>query len=123
VCCAPSSDTSRIVGLFVTYAWLTNLVNRTTFTVSNGSLSVRHDPLPWPGARDVRAADIEQLHVVERRGSKGSVTYELRLLQRGGRPVRLADAIAERAEAELLERLIEDHLGIEDRPVVDDRVV
>jgi hypothetical protein len=106
-----------VIGLLPTYAALSGLLNRTEITVDRDTLSVRHGPLPTPGTRELPAVAVRQLFVVEQRGNKGGVWYELRVVVAQGPVVALARGLTNPQQALYLERAIEDHLGIEDRPV------
>lgn len=105
-------------GLFLTYYWLALVVNKTTYSVSNGVLRVAHGPMPWWRNRELLASEIKQLFVEERRGQKGGATYELWVLRETGGPLALARGLATYAQAELIEKEIETVLGIEDRAVI-----
>ncbi len=102
------------------YLSLANLINATTITASVNALHIRHGPLPWPGGG--RVEHISQLFVKERvhaGGRKGgrSYSYELHALLVGDKRRRLVGGLRRAEEASWLERVIEAHLGIPDRPV------
>ena len=69
------------------YATLSFLVNRTRFTLAEGTLTVRHRPLPWPG-RAVSVQDVVALEIVSRTGwESDAVSWVLQALGRDGPPV------------------------------------
>ncbi|MFZ5446598.1 MAG: hypothetical protein ACOZQL_41810 [Myxococcota bacterium] len=114
-----------LIGLAVPHVWvgvglgyyvLTLLFNSTTVRLGEGTLSVRHGPLWWPGKRDFPAREIQQLFVVEKRGSKGSRSYEVCALLRDSRRVTLVKADDEQ-KARFLEVKLEQSLGIVDQRV------
>lgn len=109
------------VGAGLTYYTICGFVNRTAIAVSSGSLAVRHGPLPWPGGRDLSTADLKQLYCQQRirRGQRGStwISYDLNALLSDGKKVKLVSGLDEPEMALFLEAKIEEHLGIEDRPV------
>ncbi len=109
------------VGLGLTYSTLAGLVNRTFIGVADGSLSIRHAPLPWFGNRSIPVEHLRQLYVRDRvsRGQSGNSTTRWELLAETGddRTLELVTGLPDRDQAEYLEWAIEEHLGIEDEPV------
>jgi hypothetical protein len=109
------------LGVALTYGTLAMYLNRTVLEVAQGRLTVRHGPLPWPGRRDLDAGDLEQLYCDEtasrgRRGS-GSYSYNVWAVLKDGQRVKLLDTLPNREQALFVEQMVEDYLGIEDRPV------
>lgn len=51
-------------GISLVYGVATAWLNRTVIVVTRTTISVRHDPLPWPGNKVISTAGIRQLHVV-----------------------------------------------------------
>jgi hypothetical protein len=111
------------VGLGIAYLCLAMLVNRTTIEIGLDHLRVRHGPLPWPKQRDLRATDVVQLHCrerIHRSKSTTSYTYELHADVRGlsgDERLSLLTGLDSKEHARELEKLIEKHLGIRDKPV------
>ena len=101
-------------GLIVTYCTLAQWLNKTTVSINHNVLSVRHGPLPWPGARDLVAADVRQLTSITTRGSKGRVFYGVRATLDTGRTVDVVTGLANLEQAKTIERLVEAHLHIVD---------
>jgi hypothetical protein len=100
------------IGAYLTYWTLCALVNRTRITVARGVLSVRHLPLPWPGGGTCVAREIDDLYCEERRGRRGTIFYDLCARFRSGRTGRLLMGLATREEVLVVERLLEERLGI-----------
>jgi hypothetical protein len=108
-----------VAGVAVTYGALAGLLNRTYIHVAHGVVDICHGPLPWSGRQRIDVAELSQLFVerVVRRGKHGpTVHYELGAVVRDCRRTLLKD-LPSHEQGEALERLIEDHLGIADRPV------
>ena len=112
------------VGVGLAYFTLCGFVNRTVVEVDRGhTLTVRHGPLPWPGAATLDVAEIAQLFVgeVRRRGRGGTETptFALSALTRDGRRVTLLKVAGFAAEEALyFEQELERRLRIRDEPVV-----
>ena len=119
------------------YDALARLINRTTFTVTRGTLGVRNGPLPWRGNQRLPTAAIDQLYVRQhvrkewRRKRSGLltvgrssrlhrvevITYQVWLLRKDGHKRRLLGRLASVEQAMVVEQRIEEWLGIEDRAV------
>ncbi len=104
-------------GVFITYFVLVILLNRTTLQAGRGEITVRHGPLPWPGNRTLSTHDLAQLFCVERRGSKGRISYDVMARLQSGREVKLVTGLMEERQARYLEQEVEKHLRIENQPV------
>lgn len=107
-------------GVFITYLTIAGFVNRTTFRVERGHLSVRHGPLPWRGNLDVPTESLEQLFCTEQvsRGRNGTtIRYSVEAVLKDGKHLKLATALDAREQALYIEQAIEKHLGIADRRV------
>jgi hypothetical protein len=109
--------------LLILYSFLMNLLNHTTIQASRrDGLQVRHGPVPTliPSPR-LEMRDIRQLYAKERqRRHKGHVsyTYELHVLLHDDTSRKLAEIGLKNAEQVLfLERTLEEHLGVKDRPI------
>lgn len=103
-------------GVVLAYVSVAQLLNRTTVRLEHGLLSISHAPLWWPGRRVLDARELAQLFVVEQRGGRGRIRYQLGALLRDGK--RLALLTVDSAEqAHFLERRLEQALGIVDQPV------
>lgn len=112
------------VGLGLAYFTLCGFVNRTVVEVERGhTLTVRHGPLPWPGATSLDVGEIAQLFVGAslRRGRGGTEApaFSLAAMTRDGRRVTLLKVAGLSVEEALyLEQELERRLRIRDEPVV-----
>jgi hypothetical protein len=117
---AAAGTLHALVGLVVLYVTAAFLANRTVVEVKSGHLSVRHEPLPWPGARDLDADEVEQFFTVERvQANKNGVsrTYEVHFRDRRGKVETLLKGMPERDQALFTEQSLESFLRIKDVPV------
>jgi hypothetical protein len=103
--------------------WLsTQLFNSTRISVDSTVLRVAHGPIPWPGNKQVRVEDFEQLYVGWEmyKGSKTgrvSYTFRLRARLRDGKDESLVGGPLDLARAKALEAVLEKQLGIVNVPV------
>lgn len=107
-------------GVFITYMTIAGFVNRTTFIVHRGLLSVRHGPLPWRGNLDVPTDGLAQLFCTEKisRGKNGTtVRYDVEAVLKDGRHLPIVRGLDDRDQALYIEQTLEKHLGIADRRV------
>lgn len=105
------------VGVGLAYYSVAMLFNSTTVNFANGTLQVTHGPIPWWGKRRLPVRDLSQLFVVEKRGNKGRVTFELCGLLADGKSVSILRGLSDEIQARFLEVRLEQVLGIVDRPV------
>jgi len=108
------------VGVGLTYYTLATLLNKTQLQVAGGVLSVTHGPVPWKGNVQLAASDIEQVFCTEKltsSESQESRTYRVNAMLVSGRKVELMSDLTEADQALYIEQILEDHLGIVDRPV------
>lgn len=109
------------VGLGLTWYTLAGLLNRTRIEVEQGTLRIRHFPLPWPGNRELSVGDLSQLFCdesVHRNKNSTTYTYNLNaMLRSGGRKLKLIGRLEKPELALYLEQKLESHLGIRDVPV------
>jgi hypothetical protein len=111
------SSMHLVAGLAVTYLTAALAVNHTQLRVDRDGLSVSHGPLPWWGGRQLSRSEIEQIYVIEDRGSKGGRTYSVHARIAPGHPVRLVHGLPTAARARFLEDWLEKKLGLADAPV------
>jgi hypothetical protein len=107
-----------VVGIVLLYVGLTGLLNRTVIEIDRGTLTVRHGPIPAWGNRDIPVHELKQLFTLEKRGGKGGRSYELLAVAHTGPTITLAKGMTDPQQALYLERLIEEHLEIEDQAVL-----
>lgn len=107
------------LGVGLTYAMLAGFFNKTVIDVGQGMLHVRHGPFPWPGNRNLSAADVTQLYCEEKtsRGENSFTKYWLNALLRDGKKLSLLAGLEDKDKALYLEQRIESRLGIADRRV------
>lgn len=109
------------VGVGLTYFTIAGFVNRTIVCVDQRKFSVRHVPLPWPGAQTISVDAIDQLYCKEKisRGKHGStrVSYELMASLKGGGSRPVLKGLSDIEQALFIERRVEGFLGIRDRQV------
>jgi hypothetical protein len=61
-------------GVGMAYAAATRFANRTLIELNASGISVRHEPLPWPGRKHFARDDIRGLHVETRKiHAKGNI--------------------------------------------------
>lgn len=108
------------VGAFLIYYAFALMVNGTTIEVGEGVITVKHGPLPWKTPAPIPVDDIEQLYVKEKlhRGKDStSVQYSLDVISKSGRTITLISGEYDADIPRTIERLLETHLNITDRPV------
>ena len=111
------------IGLLIAYAALAYLINSTDIAVEDRLLTVHHGPLPWKNPKPVEVANIKQLFCFEKvtQGKYGPrYSYELHALQFEGPVLTLLSGEQGPEIPRAIERLLEVHLGIEDRRVQDE---
>jgi hypothetical protein len=108
------------VGLVLPYVALAYLLNSTIIEVGGGELKVRHQPLPFPGRRALRAGDVRQLFCVERTSQKGAVTYDVMARLASDRELKLVSGLPGPREARFVEQRIESRLGLTNQPMDDE---
>lgn len=107
------------VGIFISHQALSMFFNTTAINVSRGQLSITHTPIPtFKGNQLFETADIDQIYVKEKRGNKGSRSYELRAKLANEKDVTILNIAGMNAErAAELEVMLEKYIGISDEPV------
>lgn len=108
------------VGLWLLYSGVAGLVNRTTITASNNSLTIAHGPVPWRGGRTLGRDELSQLYCVQHvtHGKNTThVTWSVDAVDRNDRSVSLLTGITDRQQALFFEKRVERYLGIVDRRV------
>lgn len=105
------------VGIGLAYFTLASFFNSTEVRFNNGMLHVKHGPLPWRGQRHLQTREVGQLFVLEKRGNKGGITYELCALLSDGKRISLLSSLNDEGQARFLELRLEQVMGIVDRPV------
>jgi hypothetical protein len=102
--------------LVLLYRIAAQLANRTIILVRERRLEIDIRPIALRRSHSFHASDIDQIYCVAA-SNKYSTWYELWAQLAGGEKRRLVHEIADVKRAFFLEREIERHLGIVDRPV------
>jgi hypothetical protein len=110
-----------LVGLGTAWPAFALLLNRTTIRVSGRRLSVTHGPVPWPGKRELDLATLDQLYCQEYvaylQNNVPQYRFMIQAIRKDGSRLKLVRGMEDSGQALYLERLLETHLGIVDRPV------
>jgi hypothetical protein len=106
------------IGVGLTYRTLCGYLNRTFIVADGDTFRLWHAPLPWPGRRELPAADLEQIYCEERvsrsNNNNSSVSYDLSAALKDGRKLRLLRGLPSSDQALFIEQCIEEKLGIVD---------
>jgi len=106
--------------IILAYILLARLVNRTTITVNDQSIEVRHGPLPWLGNKSIPSRDINQLYCGHHQNNSFSNSYsgfDVQVCLTNGERIILLSRLRRYSHARFIEQQIENRLGIVDRPV------
>lgn len=109
-----------LIGLGLAYYCLASFLNTTDVSVDPNYLTVRHYPLPWPGAKKLKVHNIQQLYTKEQisRSKNGtSISYRVHAITVDNREQRLVTGLKDATQAKYIEREIEKVLGLDDIPV------
>lgn len=104
----------------ITYWTLAAWLNRTHISVSHGKITVRHQPIPFFGNKEIAASDVEQLYtreIISHDDEGTTVTYEVHVKTHSPRITILIRYLEDFNQALFIEQEIEKHLGIADMPV------
>jgi hypothetical protein len=105
------------VGLVLPYVALAFWMNSTLIEVESGELRCRHQPLPFPGSRTLRVAEIQQFFCVHRAGRKGASAFDVMVRLAGDRETKLVGGLQTEREARFIEERLESRLALSDRPI------
>jgi hypothetical protein len=110
------------VGIGLTYYTIAGFINRTVMSVGPQWLTVTHGPLPWFGNKRINKMQLSQLYAEELRSqsSRGgtSFSYQLNTVLRDNTKLKLLTGLPSPDVARFIEQTVEDHLHIEDTPVM-----
>ncbi|MCB9778938.1 MAG: hypothetical protein H6742_10275 [Alphaproteobacteria bacterium] len=109
-------------GVAITWSSIAHLLNTTTVEVRGGRIRVHHGPVPWSHPPMVPTARLRQLFVVQKRGSKGAVSYEVHARLTDGTSEKLLSGLRELRQGRYIEKRIEAFLDIRDRVDPDEHV-
>jgi len=109
------------VGVGMLYYTICLFVNRTDISLENGTLEVRHGPLPWRGNRKLSQTAIAQLFVAKRlsysRKNGTSEHFDLMVLDPEQIITPLLKDMPTLEHAKYVEQWVEQKLGIRNRSV------
>lgn len=107
------------VGVALTYVTISGFLNSTRISADRSFLEIQHGPLPWWGSRKIPTDQLNQLFCRGQHRSRKSnaMAYSIHAILNNGDRVDLLSHVQDRDLVLYLEKAIEDHLGIEDRPV------
>jgi uncharacterized membrane protein YhiD involved in acid resistance len=108
------------VGICMAYFAVASFVNKTDISVDPNYLKVRHYPLPWKGATEIRVHSIKQLYCKEKisRSKNGvNVTYQVNVITEDNREQKLLSGLQDSSQAHYIEKEIEAVLGIQNQAV------
>lgn len=108
-----------VAGMFFFYMSLIGLFNKTTIRIANRAFSVRHGPLPWTGKLDIPTTQLRQL-IVRSDRMRRSTRWELHAKTSESATTKILWDLEDRKQAEYIEWVIEQHLGIADVPAYSD---
>ncbi|MCZ6672642.1 MAG: hypothetical protein O7C75_06850 [Verrucomicrobia bacterium] len=105
------------IGVGITYLVVCGFVNRTYIRISFNDISIRHQPLPWPGKKRVPVGDIKQVFCKSKghhNKNSTSYTYEVHYLDSADKENKLLPGLEKPEQALYIEQEIEKTLGIVD---------
>jgi hypothetical protein len=114
---AAAGSFHALVGIGLTYFVVAGYINSTLIAVNWEHLIIYHYPLPWPGTKTLKTPDIDQLYCKRIRGSKGGVSYDVRVVLKDGKDLKIVGSLPEDTQALFIEQEVENRLKIKDRPV------
>ncbi len=108
------------VGLGLTYYVLCGFLNSSTVQVSSSEISVRHQPLPWPGNRRLNVDEVRELFADTKRNAhrdddgyrRTSITHCVSAILRDGTKINLVGNLRDGDEAQYLSRLLQQRLRL-----------
>jgi hypothetical protein len=102
-----------VLGVGMAYAVVAYLINRTVLHVDAATVSVRHGPLPWFGAKEIPKAEIAHVwsETIGRPSDEDTlfepaVTYRVRLLLMSGPTLTLVSGLRAPEQAQFIEQRI-----------------
>jgi len=110
------------IGIGLTYYTIAGFINRTVISINQQWLTVTHGPLPWFGNKRIERMQVNQLYAEEVRshGKHGrtSFSYQLNMLSRDNTKFKLLAGLPSPDIARFVEKTIEEHLRLEDKPII-----
>ena len=105
------------VGVLLAYRAAAEWLNRTWIVFDLEHVSVRHEPLPWPGNRTLAAAQVKRLHTamsswVTGKGEHRRYTYDVLVDTLDGKTLKLVGGFTDLDQAVRVKQEIDGHLGL-----------
>lgn len=110
-----------VLGVFQIYLTLAFWLNKTDIFISTDLMEIKIGPVPWYGNKKLKTLGIKQFFTKKKiSGSreKRSVSFEVHYIDAEGQDKKLVTGLPFSQHAELIERKIEQYLGIKDDPNV-----
>ena len=103
-----------LIGLCLLYWSAAAILNRTYYEISVDEFRIRHQPIPWFGACQLRPSAIQQIYLkeLEEKTKHGEPIYALRALMLNGDAIDLIPGETDKARGLFLETVLERQLGI-----------
>jgi hypothetical protein len=108
------------VGIGLFYYAMALMFNKTTLSIKNDELRIKHGPIPWKGPKPISRTEAKQFYCKERisRNRNGTqVHYALHLQTSDGKDLKLITGLGDASQALYLEQEIERHWGISNERV------
>lgn len=102
-----------VLGVWLTWTALANLLNTTTITANHQRITVKHGPIHWYAPDPLATGQVDQLFVFR----KTDHSYQVRVRMQNGRCIMLLGGIRDDVHARYIEKRLEAYLGLEDRAV------
>ncbi|KAB0301858.1 hypothetical protein F2Z80_22785 [Vibrio fortis] len=105
------------IGVFLTYYVIACYLNKTTVSVSHSFVESKISPVPFGFKKLIPSSSIEQVYckdVVKKSKDGSSVTFEVRVILKDRKNIRLVSGLELSEQALFLEHEIESYLGIKD---------
>ncbi len=109
-----------VSGIALTYYVIAGILNRTIISVSGGAMQITDTPLTFFRNASISLEELDQLYARQKvhRGKKLSwSSYEVHAILKPEKNIRLVAGLNTSEQALYIEQVVEDYLGIRDRPV------
>ncbi|POB82009.1 hypothetical protein [Vibrio vulnificus] len=106
-----------LVGVFFSYYVVACYLNKTTVSVNHSFVESRVSPVPFGFKKLIPSSSIAQVYckdIVKNSKNGPSVTYEVRVILKDRKNIRLVSGLETSEQALFLEHEIESYLGIKD---------
>jgi len=109
-----------LLGVWLNYYCLAGFLNTTKISVTGGNLQVKDTPLTFLKNRKINHDDLDQLYAKEKMHKGRKIfwsSFEVHVITKSGEVYRLVGGLSDSEQALYIEQILEEHLGIQDRPV------